>query len=143
MWLVVFSTKIYFFNLIFSSTESIRCIVPSLSTVLSDTSALQSAANFLNTKIEVPLIFVRNDGIIYNIGISFSYGTGNCTANGFSGLMNYNLFNFTQNHRVNPIQNEAELSGVLPIMPKYDNDQFMLQNTVVDAVEKRFHSYAT
>lgn len=88
-------------SLIYSSTELIRCIVPALSTVLNDTPILQTKANFLDTKVEVPLILVRNDGIFYNIGISFSYKTGNCTTNGFSGLANYNLFNFTQNPQVN------------------------------------------
>lgn len=92
--------------------------------------------------------------------MSFSYATGNCTVNGFSGLMNYNSLNFTSNqyHRINrnlhhlqtTSETQIDLANAVSITPKFDNEQFMPQNVlnVVDVGDKitpinRFHPYAT
>ena len=64
----------------FRSQNSITCTVPDVSIFKSTTSSIYSNSysswspnNKDNQPIQVPLNLVRNDGIIYNTGLSFTY----------------------------------------------------------------------
>ena len=63
-----------FIYLLFRSSEMIRCLVPPFSKLQEEW--LGTTPYPPSTNLEVPLSLVRDDGVIYSTGTSFTYTTG-------------------------------------------------------------------